>query len=76
MILTVLISVHRPINDTEEKAVMRLALTYGVLRRIGFLEDRVMDCLNAISGYDLDEAYDWVRILLSTLLYGVFMAPI
>lgn len=56
--------VHRPLNDTEEKAVTRLALTYGVLRRLGFSEDRVMDCLAAISGYDLDEAYDWVSFLL------------
>ena len=55
------ISVHRPVNDTEEKAVTRLALTYGVLRRLGFSEERVMECLSAISGYDLDEAYDWVR---------------
>ena len=39
---------------------MRLAVTYGILRRLGFSEERVEECLRAIPGVDLDEAYEWV----------------
>lgn len=37
-----------------------MAITYGVLRRLGFSESRVEECLRSIQGVDLDEAYDWV----------------
>lgn len=39
----------------------RLGVTYGVLRRLGFSEERVEECLRAISGVELEEAFDWVR---------------
>lgn len=39
----------------------RLGITYGVLRRQGFSQDRVDECLRAIQGVDLEEAYEWVR---------------
>ena len=41
--------------------MVRLAVTYGVLRRLGFSEERVEECLRSINGVDLDEAFDWVR---------------
>ena len=47
-------------EPSEEKALMRLAVTYGILRRLGFSEERVEECLRAIPGVDLDEAYEWV----------------
>ncbi|KAF7303327.1 putative helicase C15C4.05 [Mycena kentingensis (nom. inval.)] len=50
------------IEETEDKAIAKLATTYGVLRRIGFSEDRVVECLQAIKGVDLDEAYDWLYL--------------
>jgi len=56
---------------SEEKIVTRLAITYGILRRLGFSEERVQECLNTIPGVELDEAYEWVsqipygRVLLS-----------
>lgn len=31
------------------------------MRRLGFSEERVEECLRAISGVDLEEACDWVR---------------
>ena len=40
---------------------MRLGITYGVLRRLGFSEARVEECLRAMLGVDLDEAYEWVN---------------
>ena len=40
-----------------------MAITYGVLRRLGFSESRVEECLRSIGGIDLEEAYEWVRLL-------------
>jgi len=28
--------------------------------RLGFTEDRVLECLKALSSFELDEAIDWV----------------
>lgn len=52
--------VKKRLDEPEEKAITRLAITYGALRRLGFSEARVTDCLRAINGVDLDEAYEWV----------------
>lgn len=49
------------IHESEDKSVVRLGTTYGVLRRLGFLEARVEECLRAMQGVDLDEAYEWVN---------------
>jgi ATP-dependent RNA helicase DHX29 len=48
------------IDYTKEKAGARLAVTYGILRRLGFSEDWVEQCLRTMSGIELDEALDWV----------------
>jgi ATP-dependent RNA helicase DHX29 len=50
-----------PPEESEDKAIGKLGITYGVLRRIGFAEERVEECLRAIRGVDLEEAYDWVE---------------
>ncbi|CAL1696117.1 unnamed protein product [Somion occarium] len=50
------------LEEPEEKALQRLAITYGVLRRLGFTEDRVIECLRRISGVDLDEATEWLHV--------------
>lgn len=44
----------------------RLGITYGVLRRLGFSEERVEECLWAINGTELEEAFDWVRFAVTT----------
>lgn len=49
------------LEEPEEKMVARLGITYGVLRRLGFSQDRVDECLRAIQGVDLEEAYEWVH---------------
>ena len=46
----------------------RLGITYGVLRRLGFTEERVEGCLRGINGVELEEAFDWVTIHSKTLL--------
>ncbi|KAF7966231.1 hypothetical protein HWV62_39469 [Athelia sp. TMB] len=51
---------RKTLEETEDKATARLAITYGVLRRLGFSEARVEECLGAISGVDVDEAFDWL----------------
>ena len=48
------------LDDSEEKVLTRLAITYGTLRRLGFSDARVEECLQAIPGVDTDEAYEWV----------------
>jgi len=40
--------------------VTRLAVTYGILRRLGFSEDWVEQCLRTMAGIELDAALDWV----------------
>lgn len=50
------------LEEPEEKVLARLGITYGVLRRLGFNEDRVCECLNAISGTDLDDAFEWLYL--------------
>lgn len=54
------------LDETEEKAVVKLAITYGVLRRLGFTEERVVECLVAINGVELEEAYEWVWVFFPT----------
>lgn len=53
------------LEETEEKLVTRLGITYGVLRRLGFSQERVDECLRAIQGVDLEEAYEWLYIYCS-----------
>ncbi|KAL4071050.1 P-loop containing nucleoside triphosphate hydrolase protein [Scleroderma citrinum] len=50
------------LDEPTETAVTRLAVTYGVLRRLGFAEDKVEQCLRAIQGIGLDEAYEWLFV--------------
>ncbi|KAI1797739.1 P-loop containing nucleoside triphosphate hydrolase protein [Ganoderma leucocontextum] len=52
----------KSIDEPEEKAIVRLAITYGVLRRLGFSEARAGECLRAISGVDMDEAFEWLHL--------------
>jgi len=47
-------------EDNEERVLSRLGITYGVLRRLGFTEETVEECLQAINGVELEEAFDWV----------------
>lgn len=48
------------LNEPEEKVLFRLGITYGVLCRLGFREEKVLECLRSMHGVDLDEAFDWV----------------
>ncbi|KAG1755151.1 P-loop containing nucleoside triphosphate hydrolase protein [Suillus paluster] len=50
------------LEEAEEKTVTRLGITYGILRRLGFSQDRVDECLRAIQGVDLEEAYEWFYV--------------
>lgn len=48
-------------------------MTYGILRRLGFSEDWVEQCLRAMSGIELDEALDWVSPDTITVRYLTHM---
>ncbi|KAF9452647.1 P-loop containing nucleoside triphosphate hydrolase protein [Macrolepiota fuliginosa MF-IS2] len=51
---------RKNLDEPEDKLIGRLGITYGVLRRLGFSEERVEECLREIHGVDLEEAYDWL----------------
>lgn len=38
----------------------RLGIIYGVLRKLGFDEERVLQCLTTVDVLDIDPAYEWV----------------
>ncbi|EJT99916.1 P-loop containing nucleoside triphosphate hydrolase protein [Dacryopinax primogenitus] len=46
--------------ETEEKVLAKMGITYGTLRRLGFSEERTLECMKEIAGVDLDEALDWL----------------
>lgn len=54
------IAVKIILDEPEDKVLPRLGITYGVLRRLGFGEERVLECLRSIHGVELDEAFEWV----------------
>jgi ATP-dependent RNA helicase DHX29 len=65
VVLSILLSLpgeRKLLEEPEEKTVARLGITYGVLRRLGFSQHRVDECLRAIQGVDLEEAYEWVHL--------------
>jgi hypothetical protein len=60
LLCSLLVVSKMTLDESEDKALPRLGATYGVLRRLGFSEERVLECLRSIHGVDLDEAFDWV----------------
>ncbi|TRM65724.1 P-loop containing nucleoside triphosphate hydrolase protein [Schizophyllum amplum] len=52
----------KSVDDADDKSVTKLGITYGVLRRLGFSEARVDECLRNMNGLDIEEAYDWLYL--------------
>lgn len=52
--------VPQTVEEPESKALPKLAITYGVLRRLGFSDTDVCHCLESISGIEIDDAIEWV----------------
>ncbi|KAH8100605.1 P-loop containing nucleoside triphosphate hydrolase protein [Cristinia sonorae] len=50
------------LEEPESKALPKLAITYGTLRRLGFPEDDVCTCLESISSIELDDAIEWLHV--------------
>ncbi|KAJ8521412.1 hypothetical protein ONZ45_g1880 [Pleurotus djamor] len=50
------------LDESQDKVLVKLGVTYGVLRRLGFSESRVQACLGSIGGVGLEEAYDWLYL--------------
>ncbi|KAF8641157.1 hypothetical protein AX17_000792 [Amanita inopinata Kibby_2008] len=48
------------LDEPEDKALAKVGITYGTLRRLGFSAARVEECLRSIGGVDLEEAYHWL----------------
>ncbi|KAF8898608.1 P-loop containing nucleoside triphosphate hydrolase protein [Infundibulicybe gibba] len=53
---------RKMIDEPEERVIARLGITYGVLRRLGFSDSRVEECLRSIDGIDLEDAYEWLYL--------------
>ncbi|KAF9044866.1 P-loop containing nucleoside triphosphate hydrolase protein [Hymenopellis radicata] len=51
---------RRAVDTPADKFLPKLGITYGVLRRLGFSEDRVLQCLQEITTADIDDACDWL----------------
>ncbi|KAF9270347.1 P-loop containing nucleoside triphosphate hydrolase protein [Marasmius fiardii PR-910] len=52
----------KSLDGPEDKVIPRLAITYGVLRRLGFSDEKVEECLKEINGVELEEAYIWLYL--------------
>jgi ATP-dependent RNA helicase DHX29 len=48
------------IDNSDDNALARLGIIYGVLRRLGYSEETVERCLASTDGIDLEEAHEWV----------------
>lgn len=46
----------------DDQSLGKLGVTFGVLRRLGFSEERVFECLKVIPTVELEDAFDWVNI--------------
>lgn len=44
---------------SEDKVMPQLGMIYGVLRKLGIDEERVLQCLRIIGVLDIDSAYEW-----------------
>ena len=61
-------------EETEEKVISRLGITYGVLRRLGFLDELVEKCLRSINSTELEDAFDWVSVRLVQLIHPSYLS--
>ncbi len=62
---------RRAVDTSIDKFLTKLGITYGVLRRLGFSEERVLQCLKEITTADIDDACDWVRNDLLESLFSL-----
>lgn len=51
------------LSESSNKVLPRLAIVYGVLRRLGFQHVASIQCLQSVQNLDLDTALDWVCIM-------------
>lgn len=56
------LEVRKYLDEPVEKVAARAAVTYGILRRLGFAVDKVEQCLHTIQGVDLDQACEWLYV--------------
>lgn len=62
------------LDEPEDKLVGKLAITYGVLCRLGFSEDRVEECLKSANGIGLEDAYAWVSNFVQSMTLAMSYA--
>jgi ATP-dependent RNA helicase DHX29 len=47
-------------SESSNKVLPRLAIVYGILRRLGFQQAASIQCLQSVQHLDVDKALDWV----------------
>ena len=50
------------VEEEQDKALLRLGITYGVLMRVGLPQDVVEECIQGMSGVDLEDATTWFTL--------------
>jgi hypothetical protein len=63
------------IDISDDSALVRLGIIYGVLRRLGYSEETVERCLASTDGTDLEEAHEWVRVPFIYSRYSLVTSP-
>ena len=58
-------------GESSDKTLPRLAIAYGILRRLGFQHAASIQCLQSVQNLDLDEALDWVGTIFRFSLMRV-----
>jgi hypothetical protein len=56
------------INISDENALWRFEVTYGVLKRLVYAEETVLRSFESVDGVDLEQAYEWVRGLVTEVV--------
>ena len=51
------------LSEPSNKVLPRLAIIYGILRRLGFQHVDSIQCLQSVQNLDLDAALDWVCLM-------------
>ncbi|KAG9018209.1 hypothetical protein FRB90_011844, partial [Tulasnella sp. 427] len=52
-------------KKADDENLGKFGVTFGVLRRLGFSEERVLECLTAIPSVELEDALDWLYLYCS-----------
>jgi hypothetical protein len=47
-------------TEPEDKTLVKIAIVFGVLEKLGFSQSRIEECVKRSKTLDLDDVFDWV----------------